>query len=354
MKAWNNNGPPSLRRRILSLPTLVSFAVAAAFVYFLATRFDVDWSKMWANVREMNVGYYLLAIFLYYLSFGFRGLRWRILAVNAGLGGLPNATVPTALAFSQLVIIGWFVNAVAWLRLGDPYRAYAFSQHSGGGFSWSLGTILAERVLDMVTVFLLIVVGVAWFSITRDSTGAGQILLVALSMALALGAVLAIRVMRGDGARLARFLPSRLEPAYHRFEKGALASLKRLPLLFVLGLIAWLLEVGRLYLVVQALDIEIGLAHVLIVALAHAMLSTVPTPGGVGAVEPGVTGLLLLDMVEFDAVSVALVDRSITYLSVIVFGGLAFLLWQATHERARRNALRASEVSSAEGRLADV
>ena len=341
MKPWNNTGPPSLRRRIFSLPTLVSFAAAAAFVYFLATRFDVDWSKTWADVREMNAGYYVLALALYYLSFGFRGLRWRILVINAGLNDLPNTTVPSALAFSQLVIMGWFVNAVAPLRLGDPYRAYAFSEHSGGGFSWSLGTILAERLMDMVTVFLLIVVGVVWFSITRDSTGAGQILLAALSMAVALGAVLAI--MKGYGARLARFLPGRFEEAYHRFEKGALASLQQLPLLFVLGLIAWLLEAGRLYFVVQALDVEIGLAHLLIVALGHAILSTVPTPGGVGAVEPGVTGLLVLDMARHSAVSVALVDRSITYLSVIAIGGLVFLLWQATHARARRNAMRVSE-----------
>ena len=78
---------------------------------------------------------------------------------------------------------------------------------------------------------------------------------------------------------------------------------------------------------VQALDLSISLPLVLIVSLGHAILSTVPTPGGVGAVEPGTTTLLLLGLGKADAASVALLDRSITYVSVVVFGGLAFAAW---------------------------
>ena len=69
------------------------------------------------------------------------------------------------------------------------------------------------------------------------------------------------------------------------------------------------------------------------VSIGHAILSTVPTPGGVGAVEPGVTGLLVLGMDRSDALSVALTDRTITYLSILVFGGIAMLLWQASYRR---------------------
>lgn len=325
----------SLRRRILSLPTLLSFAVAAGVILFLATRFDLDWARTWDNVRGMDPWLYLAALALYYLSFVFRGLRWRVLARNAGLEESPDATMPSALRFSQLILIGWFVNSVAWLRLGDAYRAYAFSEDSGGGFSWSLGTVLAERVLDMIVVLALVIVGVTLFSATRDSGNLGYIVAAAFAMAAGLGGVVVL--MKGYGARLARLFPSRFEAAYHRFHQGTLGGLKEIPVLFALGVFAWLLEVARLYFVVQALDLTISIPLVLVVALGHAILSTVPTPGGVGAVEPGVTGLLVLGMARHDAVSVVLVDRSITYVSVIVLGGLAFLLWQASHVRRRRH-----------------
>ena len=334
----------SLKRRILSLPTLLSFAVAVALVYFLATRFDLDWGKTWDNVRTMNPWLYGLALGLYYLSFVFRGLRWQVLARNAGIHDRPGASLPSVLRFSQLIIIGWFVNAIAALRLGDAYRAYAFSEDSGREFSWGLGTVLAERAVDMATVLGLVVIGVGLFSATRGSSGTGYVLVGTFLLAMALGALLAM--MKGYGTRLARFLPGRLQQAYHQFHKGAMGSFKQLRVVFALGLVGWLLEAGRLYFVVQALDLTISLPLVLIVALAHAILSIVPTPGGVGAVEPGMTTLLVLGLERHDALSVALVDRSITYVSVIVFGGLAFLQWQASRGRRRRESLMAGGAAS--------
>ena len=323
-----------LRRRVFSLPTLLSFVLAIAIIYLLATRFDVDWSKTWDGVRHMNAWLYLLALGLYYLSFGVRGLRWRMLARNAGIFDFPNARLPSVLRFSQLIIIGWFVNAVAWLRLGDPYRAYELSRESRSGFAWSLGTVLAERVMDMAAVLALVLTAVAWYSLTRESAGTGTILLAAVAMTAALGAFLVL--MKGYGGRLAGLMPGKFEDAYQRFHKGAVGGLRQLPALFVLGLIGWLLEVGRLYFVVQALDLTIGIPLVLITALGHAILSTVPTPGGIGVVEPGVTGLLVLGLAREDAVAVVLVDRSITYLSVIVFGGITLLQWHFARSRRRR------------------
>ena len=187
--------------------------------------------------------------------------------------------------------------------------------------------------MDMIAVFVLIVVGALAFSLTADFSGTVYLVGAAFAMALALLAVLA--VMRGYGPRLARFLPDRLERAYRRFHDGAVGSFGELRIPFLLSFVGWMLEVGRLYFVVQALDFDVPLALILIAALGHALLSTVPTPGGVGAVEPGVTGLLVLGMARHDAVSVALVDRSITYLSIIIIGGLVFLAWNLTRSRRR-------------------
>ena len=326
--------PASLRERILSPATLLLFAVAVAVIFFLATRFDLDWAKTWENVRTMDLRLYTLGLGLYYLSFVFRGVRWQMLVRNAGVLETADARLPTVPKFAQLIVIGWFVNAVAWLRLGDAYRAYALSDESGGGFPFSLGTVFAERFLDMATVLALVVLGVGWYSATRSASGVVYIVAAALFMSVALAAL--VMLMRGYGSRLARFLPERVEGAYRRFHKGTLGSLKQLPLVFALGLAAWTLEMGRLYFVVQALDLEISIALVVITTMGHAILSTVPTPGGIGAVEPGVTGLLVLALPRHDAASVALVDRSITYLSVLAFGGLAFIILQASRARKRR------------------
>ncbi|MXX53868.1 MAG: flippase-like domain-containing protein, partial [Dehalococcoidia bacterium] len=137
-------------RRIFSIPTLLSFGVAAGVILFLATRFDLDWGETWRGILDINPWFYLLAFALYYMSFIFRGMRWKMLATNAAESSSDETQVPSTLHTSQLIVIGWFVNSVTWLRMGDAYRAYAFAADSKSSFSWSLGTLLAERVMDMV------------------------------------------------------------------------------------------------------------------------------------------------------------------------------------------------------------
>ena len=329
----------TLGRRIFSLPTLLSLGVAGAFIFFVASGIDLDWSETLSNVGDMKALPYVVALALYYLSFLFRGYRWKVLARSAASKADPEGTtirLPSVLRFSQLIIMGWFVNTIAWLRLGDAYRAWAFSDDSKGGFSWGLGTLLAERALDMATVALLLVIAILAATATTDATALRYLLIAAAGMAIGLvGLLLAMRLF---GMRLAALLPSTLQRIYRGVHQGTLGSieLRQLPLLTVLSAIGWGLEAGRLYFVVQALDLSIGLPLVLVVALGSALLSTVPTPGGIGAVEWGLTGLLVLSLELSDAVSVALVDRTITYVSVIVIGGVVFLLWQASQARRRR------------------
>ena len=334
MSPFRGAQPPgsSIGRSFLSAPTLLSFALAAALIAVLATTFDLDWGRTWSNIRAMNPWMYALALFAYYSSFAFRGVRWRILAENAIDGDAGDdadeVRLPSSLWIGGLIVIGWFVNSITWLRLGDAYRAYALGNDSGATFSWSLGTVFAERVLDMVTVAALIVASIALLAATGGLPGAWWWYIIAIAMVMAFAISLAAALMKRYGASLARILPSGLAGAYRAFQEGALRSFDRLPAALSLGAIGWLMEIARLYFVVEALGIEVGFALIPVVALGHAVLSTAPTPGGMGAVETGVTGLLLIESSAADAASIVIIDRSITYLSVIAVGGALFILRQ--------------------------
>lgn len=323
-----------LTRRIFSIPTLLSFGIAAGVILFLSTRFELDWAETWRGIQDINPWLYLLALALYYLSFVFRGMRWNILAANAAVSSGENPQALSTLHTSQLIVIGWFVNSVTWLRMGDAYRAYAFAEDSKSSFSWSLGTLLAERVMDMVIVAAIILVAAALLTITRGQAVSVYIIVMASVMTVAIVAVALF--MKTYGERAADFLPGRIKAAYHRFRQGTLGSFRRMPLAMLLGLLGWMLEMGRLYFVLVALGIEFSLVLIPIVAVGHAILSTVPTPGGVGAVEPGVTGLLLIELTAPEAAAATIVDRSITYLSIIFIGALLFALRHALNIRRSR------------------
>ena len=321
----------SIKKKVLSFPTLMSFLIGGVLIYFLSSRFNLDWSQMFSHIKEMNIFSYVCALFLYYVSFVFRGIRWRVLGLNASRKLVENSQLsfrtPPIYECSLLILNGWFVNSIAWLRMGDAYRAYAFGSRTRAGFSWSLGTIFAERVLDMSTVFVLLLIGGGLLTASIDDTMSRILILSAFAMSVVL--LLVVLVIFYAGNWLITFLPEKLSRYVVNFKEGTVGSFDRLPVLIMLGALGWGIEILRLWLVINSLGIETELALIMIAALGASVFSTVPTPGGVGVVEPGMTALLSIGMSGSEAAAVALCDRGITYLSVLVVGLLAFLGWQA-------------------------
>ena len=145
----------SLKRRFLSLPTLVSFAVGIIILLVLATNFDIDWGITVDNIRSCNPVFYGSALLSYYLGFLLRGLRWQIMLKNSQSSSDAIVSVPSFLDCSRYIFLGWFINAITWFRLGDAYRAYLFTEDTGYSFPRAIGTILAERILDVIMIFIL-------------------------------------------------------------------------------------------------------------------------------------------------------------------------------------------------------
>ena len=323
------SGPADIKRRALSLPTLISLVLAAAFLVFLITRFDVDLGDTWNKVKGSNPWLLASAVLVHYTTFIFRGARWRMLLQNAQEDDAP---VPGVLYCAQLVLLGWFANAISWLRLGDAYRAYLYREEQNASFSRTIGTVLAERVLDGMLIVLLLVVAVP-FLVRSNGDAAWTVLAVAVVLVALLVAAVALMVWARDWAL--RKLPGWLAERYRRFHQGTVGSFQQMLPVTISGLLAWMAEVGRLYLVVQALDLDLSFPVVVVLAVANSLLSLVPTPGGFGAVEPGVAGLAvrLSKLTGGMSFALVLVDRTITYVSIIIVGALLFVGRQAIRRR---------------------
>jgi uncharacterized protein (TIRG00374 family) len=328
----------TLRRRVLSKPTLIAALLGAALLSIALWKiFDFEWTEVWDNVRGIHLGKYLLALALYYTSFWFRGLRWRLIARTANIGGSGGKNVPGSLTLSGIILMGWFANSVAFLRLGDAYRGWALAHEARGDFPSSLGTVLAERVQDMAAVLILVITAAIWITVEGDSKVPGWVLFAAFALVVVL--IVGLLVMRLAGERLSRRLPNRIEIAYVNFQRGTLDSFsgRAIPPQLAMGIIGWLLEIARFYFVADAMGLEISFGIVMFAALANAMLTTIPTPGGFGFVEGGLTGLLILfGLSDSDSISLVAIDRTISWLSVVFFGGTLFVIWHALKARNTR------------------
>ena len=336
------HGPDTQRQPKATLPSVgnaISLVMLIGLLTFLAFRFDIDFGAIWDRILQSNVAFYFLGLALYYLSFLFRGIRWREILRNSGWPGDGTGGLPSTLACTRLVLMGRFADSVMWLRLGNLYRAYQVSGNSGHGFARGLGTLIAEHFLDLVITTAVILGLAALFVGGAESEVFSYVAAIAIGGTLIAGA--ALFGMGKFGSRLAAHLPPAISNLYRPLHDGTLNGLRRrnIPVLVAPSLGIWLCSVGRWFFVLQALGVSISVPLLLFIVLVNAVLASIPiTPGGLGVVESGTIGVLMLELTADQATSVTLVERSISYLSVIVIGAVLLL----AHEIARRRGASAS------------
>ena len=324
----------SLGKRFRSWQTTVAFVTLAVVIFLLLTQFDVSWRETWDLMRGIEMTWYIAAIAVHYATFYFRGARWRMLLENAtGRDGLPFER-RSALYFGKIILISWFANSVTFFRMGDAYRAYAYAEDTKSSFPRAVGSVLADRGIDLSVVGSLMGVGIVVLLFTGE-VDPPLILVVAATglLGVIIGGLLSMLVLR---RLIVPHLPLQLASIYERFHDGTMGSFRRLHRVYMLGVLGWLMEVGRLFFVIKALGLTVATGLVIFVPMANGVLSAIPlTPGGLAVVETGVSGLLHLDLSIELALAVALLDRTISYLSIIVTGGLAFAIRQISRRSAK-------------------
>jgi uncharacterized protein (TIRG00374 family) len=314
--------------RLFSWQTLIALGIGVALLIFLATSFDPDFAGVRERLRHSDIALLALAFVAHYASLVVRGFRWRRMLVASKEPD--TGEVPSGLTCSLYLLLCWFVNAISWLRLGNVYRAYLVSKRTGGSIFWALGTVVSERLLDLAAVLLMLIVAGGLLVSTDDSGRVWPFLATAAAVTVLLAALFVLMRRRGDA--IVRLLPHRLHGAYQRFATAALATLRRddLPIVWTMTLIGWALEAARLWLVVLALHLDISFQMLVFVTFAQGLLISAPlTPGGLGVVEPGLTGVLLFAFDRPEAVSITLLDRAISYVSVILLGAVVFGMREA-------------------------
>jgi uncharacterized protein (TIRG00374 family) len=306
-----------LRNRLL-----IAFALGLLVTAGLA--FWSDLSALGATLSRFRWGFFPLALgctlFNYVLRFG----KWHYYVRRVGARELPAA------ASARLFVAG-FPLAMTPGKVGEALKAFWLSEWSGVTFSRGLPVVLAERFSDGLAVMALSAFGV--FSVP----GLWPAFLLVLAASAAIVVLSQIRPLASAAFRWMERLPvigARIHPLKEFYESGRLLLQPR-PLLFAvfLGTVSWLGEgVGFFFILVGlGLPPSGSLLGGAVFALAVSTLvgSASTLPGGLGAAEASLTGLLLLTVTADHAAAGA--ATLLIRLATLWFGvGLGLLAWAAT------------------------
>lgn len=318
--AENTGSPVSLGARLLQPRTLFSFALGIVIVALMFRGLDINLKDVWSQIRSANPALYLAALLTYYSAIVLRAVRWRMMLRQAGLGESDGYRLPRVGGTSVMITLSLFVNCVVPARLGDAYRSYLLRERNGASFGVSFGTILAERLIDVVVMVGVVLAAGAVVFGTNVPGRAEQAFLLGLGVViLGLVGVVVMYLMRN---RLESMIPERFAGHYRRLSEGIFTILARPFPYLGIGVLIWLFDGLRVYLVAHALGADLSFAESIVVSLLSALVTIVPfTPAGIGVVEGFMFWILpQMGIPQDTAVAIALLDRSITYFSLIAIG----------------------------------
>ncbi len=135
-------------KRYRSLLLSILLLALGGLLLWLAFR-HVDFPLMWAQIREAKLGWVALTVLATLGTYLIRTWRWTLLLKAAGQPG------PYRWAFPSLMM-GYLVN-LAVPRLGEVTRSAVLGERSKGSLPATLGTVATERVVDVLTLLLLLI-----------------------------------------------------------------------------------------------------------------------------------------------------------------------------------------------------
>jgi uncharacterized protein (TIRG00374 family) len=321
----------SIGKRLLNWRTLIPLVIVIVALVYFAQKANINPQQTWASIRTANIYFVLAAFTIYYLSFPIRTLRWRLLLQNAGYTKANEIELPKFWKLLEIIYISWFANVIVPAKLGDLYRAYLLRKETGLPTSRTFGTVIAERLLDLIVLLLLFIPAVM-ISLHENLPPQLQTGL-KITLVAVIAGIVGLFLLRLFPAQIGRLVPKRFRGHYNHFQEGTLGSFRRVPLLTSLTVAVWACESLRFFFIALALNLIGGsflhiLSAALFIALGEALLTVVPfTSGGIGLVEGGMLAMIALFTSERSMAAAAiLLDRTISLFSLLVFGFIVFMI----------------------------
>jgi len=135
------------RRRI----TRIALGVILAGAFLYLTVVNVDAAKTLRSIMAARLPFVALGLGAVAAGFSLRIVRWWLL-----LKPLSPSLRPVDCAGPLLV--GFALNNILPFRAGDVVRVFGFQRQLGAGPPQVLGTLLAERALDLIAILIIFMV----------------------------------------------------------------------------------------------------------------------------------------------------------------------------------------------------
>lgn len=276
-----------------------------------------DLRKVTIELKDMPGHYLFLAFLLTLASYFLRLLKWHTFSKWSGFGiGLKDNTV--------IFFIGLMMSITPG-KAGELIKSYYMQKKANVPYSSSIPVIIYDRLTDLLAMMALVGIGfLAYpFGIMPFIVLLGLIVLFFLLIQKSTFITGCIHWITKP-KKLLRFR----RPLKNFYQQTLfLMRFRYLCPAFAISFVAWLLECVSLYVIIVAFSADVSLlASIFTFSLGTLAGALSMIPGGLGAAEGSITGMLIYFGVGGSlAVTISLLIRFVTLWFGVFIGFLVFL-----------------------------
>ena len=320
---------------------LISFGLSGVFLYIAF--YDVEFDKVLKIISNASIFWMFIFIVVFFFGHLLRTIRWKIILNSVK----PDTSVKNL--FGALMV-GYGVNCVV-PRLGEVSRAVVLGRWEKLSRSAMFGTVIVERVIDLIFLALTVLVSVLIWTenlyLKFPWLKSALYITAALMIGIVLFLALLIRFKENFYGFIIKFVSKFSEKIAHKLAYifdmlvegfASLKGTKNYILTFILS---------SLIMIVYALGayvgfFMIGMQHIKPVtyAMGWVLMSisaigvVIPTPGGTGSYHTLAKAALVLLFGFGEAISLAyaVLTHIISYILFIVTALLSFFILNKQHD----------------------
>jgi uncharacterized protein (TIRG00374 family) len=336
MIAENSEKPEPSGRTTRLLPWInlgLAIVLIGLGIWYLADKVSLE--EIIQALLLAKPGYILLGVLIVLATILLKAWRWNLMFLTPDIS-------PRFAPWFWALTLGQYVNLIVpFMRLGEIARIYALNRQTGIPMTRSLGTLVVEKVLDMIMFALTIAMLLPLVILPEIIGEPGWVLWI-----LPVAALLVLYLLAYRTALITRFFyamgdkfPAKLGKRLLRWSISGLEGLAalrshRLSLLLVASsLFIAFLSVLLPYVLFLAFDLQLGLVPAALIHVAVTIAATPPsTPGKIGVINGAVAFMLISLGLADEAV---VVSYSIIFYLVAVVPQIALGAIAASHTNWR-------------------
>src|SRR6185436_4477814 len=324
-----------MKKKLLNiLKYIILLGVAAALLLYALKGMDIK--KIFQQIANANIFWVSVSGFISIVAFVVRAHRWNLLIAPMGYSpSLKNTTYS--------VMVGYLAN-LAFPRLGEVSRCGALSKAESIPFNKLLGTVIVERIIDVLSLLICILLAAAIeykrlgsfftekvFDPVNEKfqkLAGSPLLLIAVVLALLILLIIAIYFIRKNNKQGS---DSKINKIIKGFIDGlrSVANLKRPGLFIFQSAFIWILYFLGVYTALYAFSFTSGLgaSAALFLLVAGGLGMSAPVQGGIGAYHLLVKeGLILYGVAAENGLAFAFMLHGLQMILVILLGIISLFL----------------------------